>query len=647
MCGVAGFLDRRRQTNQEQLEARACAMADALAHRGPDGWGTWADPAAGVALGHRRLAIVDLSPAGHQPMHSRCGRYVISYNGEVYNHRELRRELEAGGHAFRGSSDTEVILEGFAAWGIQPTIERLIGMFAIAVYDRAAEALHLIRDRLGIKPLYYGTFGHLTLFGSSLAALHQHDGWPRQLDRTAVAQFLRVGYVPAPRSIYQGVAKLEPGCILTVTSDGTARTTRYWDLRQMAQYWRDSPHDGDDTELVDDLERLLSDAVGRRMLADVPLGAFLSGGIDSSTVAALMQAQSDRPVRTFSIGFHERDFDEATHAKAVAQHLGTDHTELYVDAKRAREIIPEIPRWYDEPFADSSQIPTMLLSEMTRRHVTVALSGDGGDELFAGYNRYLATLRYWRPIGRFPYALRRAAAAGINAVPTGAWDALFRLAPARHRPPQAGDKAHKFAGLLRARGPEAFYANTLTHWPAPERLVKGCTQADWALDDDSLRDAFPDTLDWMQYLDTVTYLPDDILTKVDRASMAHSLEARVPILDHRVVEFAWRIPPERRVRAGDGKWALRQVLYRHLPSAMVDRPKMGFGVPIGEWLRGPLRDWAEDLLDRDRVTREGVLDPDIVRQAWEEHLAGTRNWQYPIWNVLMFQAWHAECGGFR
>ena len=634
----------RSQINHDRMVARAGAMADALAHRGPDGSGTWADPAAGIALGHRRLAIVDLSPTGHQPMQSRCGRFVLSYNGEVYNHTELRRDLQVAGKEFDGTSDTEVIVEGFAAWGVQATVERLIGMFAIAVFDRADGSLQLIRDRLGIKPLYYGTFGQLTLFGSTLAALRQHPDWPRSLDRTAVAQFLRVGYVPAPRSIYEGVSKLEPGCILKIEAGGETRLTRYWDLRALAQSWREAPHDGDDTTLVDELEQLLSDAVGRRMLADVPLGAFLSGGIDSSTVAALMQAQSDRPIRTFSIGFHEHDFDEATHAKAVARHLGTNHTELYVDAERARQLIPDLPCWYDEPFADSSQIPTMLLSELTRRHVTVALSGDGGDELFAGYNRYLATLRYWRPISQVPRSVRNTAGSGVRAVPTAGWDALFRLVPGKWRPPQAGDKAHKFAKLLQADGPEAFYANTLTHWQQPEQLVRGAERADWALDDHGLRDAFPDTLDWMQYLDTVTYLPDDILTKVDRASMAYSLEARVPILDHRVVAFAWRIPPERRVRGGDGKWALRQVLYRHVPREMMERPKMGFGVPIGEWLRGPLRDWAEDLLSHDRLAREGVLEPDLVRTAWKEHLSGTRNWQYPIWNVLMFQAWHQEYG---
>ncbi len=619
-------------------------MADALRHRGPDGAGTWADPSQGLALGHRRLAIIDLSAAGRQPMHSRDGRYVVSYNGEVYNHMELRAELTAAGHTFVGNSDTETIVEAIAAWGVRATAKRLIGMFAIAVWERSQRALHLVRDRMGVKPLYYGTFGALTVFGSSLAALREHPDWPREIDRGALTELLRVGYVPAPRSIYAGIRKLPPGQIVTVTADGAEQGSSFWNLRELAQGWRAAPHAMDDTDLVDALEALLGDAVSRRMIADVPLGAFLSGGIDSSTVTALMQAHSARPVRTFSIGFHEQGFDEATYAKEVARHLGTDHTELYVTPAQARELIPELPKWYDEPFADPSQIPTLLLSELTRRHVTVALSGDGGDELFAGYNRYLATQRFWRPLRPVPRALRRGAAAGARAVSTGAWDKLFGLVPRRLRPAQAGDKVHKFSRLLEASGPAAFYRNTVTHWPEPERLVLGGAGVPGPMDDTGVAEAFPDTLDWMQYVDSVTYLPDDILTKVDRASMAHSLEARVPILDHRVVEFAWRIPPERRVRDGQGKWALRQILYRHLPAELVDRPKMGFGIPVGDWLRGPLRDWADDLLSQERLQRDGLFDPDPIRQAWAEHRAGTRNWQYQLWNVLMVQAWMAAEG---
>lgn len=642
MCGVTGFLDRRCRRNQEQSEALARGMADTLRHRGPDGAGVWADASNGVALGHRRLSIVDLSPAGAQPMASRDGRYVLSYNGEIYNHVELRRELEGGGHVFTGTSDTEVLVESFATRGIEATLGRLIGMFAIALWDRAEQTLHLVRDRLGIKPLYYGVFDDLVLFGSSLAPLRRHPDWMPEIDRGALCQFLRVGYVPAPRSIYAGVAKLPPGHVCTIPATGEGRLWSYWDLRTLSQGWRQAPHALDDDALIDELETLLSDAVGRRMVADVPLGAFLSGGIDSSTVAALMQAQSDRPVKTFAIGFHETGFDEAVYARRVAEHLGTDHTELYVEPTQAREVIPSLPRWYDEPFADPSQIPTLLLSELTRREVTVALSGDGGDELFAGYNRYLATLRFWGPISRFPHGLRRGLARTIRQVPTRVWQRAFDVLPASVRPRQAGDKVHKFAGLLGAAGPAAFYANTVTHWHDPEAVVRDGREPVGRLHDAALQQAFPEPLDWMQYLDTVTYLPDDILTKVDRASMAHSLEARVPILDHRVVEFAWRIPPAKRVRQGTGKWPLRQVLYRHLPPELVDRPKMGFGVPLAEWLRGPLRDWADDLLDEDRLAREGVLDPDGISAVWREHRDGRRDWQYPLWNVLMFQAWYAE-----
>lgn len=642
MCGVTGFLDRRARRNREHSEQLVSAMADRLRHRGPDGAGAWSDPRHGVALGHRRLSIVDLSPSGAQPMASRDGRYVISYNGEIYNHAELRAELEAGGHTFRGTSDTEVLVECFAVFGIEAALQRLIGMFALAVWDSAEATLHLVRDRMGIKPLYYGRFGDLLVFGSSLAALRAHPDWTPEIDRGALCQFMRVGYVPAPNAIYSGVFKLAPGEICSFGPAGDVERRRYWDLRALAPRWRAEPHAGDDTALVDGLERVLSDAVRRRMVADVPLGAFLSGGIDSSTVAALMQAQSARPVRTFAIGFRQADFDEAGYARRVAAHLGTDHTELYLEPRQVREVIPALPRWYDEPFADPSQIPTLLLSELTRREVTVALSGDGGDELFAGYNRYLATLKFWGPISRVPQSVRRRVAQGLRLVPPSGWQRGFDLLPPRLRPPQAGDKVHKLARLIAARGPEAFYANTITHWHQPEALVHGGEEPARLLDDADLSARFPDTLDWMQYLDSVTYLPDDILTKVDRASMAHSLEARVPILDHRVVEYAWRIPPDKRVRGGQGKWPLRQILYRHLPRELMDRPKMGFGVPLAEWLRGPLRAWADDLLAPDRVAREGLLDPAVVEAAWREHREGRRDWHYPLWNVLMFQAWHAE-----
>ncbi len=615
-------------------------MGDALALRGPDDRGVWSDPAAGIALAHRRLSIVDLSPLGHQPMVSSCGRWVIAFNGEIYNFSELRAELEQAGRSFRGQSDTEVIVEGCALWGVAETVRRLWGMFAIALWDRKERRLHLVRDRLGIKPLYWGVFGDLVLFGSELKALAAHPGWERRIDRDALAAYLRFAYVPAPRSIWRDVFKLEPGTILTIGADGGRNTDIYWSAADVARAGIGARTDWplSDTEATDRLEDLLGDAVNRHMVSDVPLGAFLSGGIDSSTVVALMQKHSRRPVRTFSIGFNEAGYDEAAHAAAIARHIGTDHTELYVEPAHALEIVPRLAEWYDEPFADSSQIPTFLVSEMTRAKVTVALSGDGGDELFAGYNRYRLARSLGRVLSALPAPLGRVAAGGLTAMPVAAWDRLFGLVPGRLRPPQPGDKVHKLAGLL-TETPDTVYRRLVSQWNEPEKLAIGGTEPIGPLTDPGLRRDFPDPLDRMQLLDTLTYLPDDILTKVDRASMAVSLEARVPLLDHRVVAFAWSLPHRMKMRDGESKWLLRRVLYRHVPKSLLDRPKMGFGIPIGSWLRGPLRDWAEDLLDETAMRADGLLDPAPIRARWAEHLSGRRNWQYPLWTVLMLQAW--------
>ena len=636
MCGLAGFFDASGRRDDAALTATVAAMTDSLRHRGPDDGGVWVEAAAGIALGHRRLSIVDLSPAGHQPMVSADGRFVIAYNGEIYNTEELRAELP--GIPWRGHSDTEVLLEGCAAWGVAATARRLIGMFAFALWDRRERMLWLARDRLGIKPLYYGRFGDVFLFGSELKALRAHGEWPVEVERDALAAFLRHNYVPAPRSIYRGVAKLPPGTVLRVQPGGEPRLEAFWSLGEVAHAGIADRSTMSDAEAADRLDALLRDAIGRRMVADVPLGAFLSGGVDSSAVVALMQAQSDRPVKTFTIGFHERGYDEARHAKAVAAHLGTEHTELYVEPSHALDIIPKLAEWYDEPFADSSQIPTFLVSEMTRRHVTVALSGDGGDELFAGYNRYFWGEALWRRLGRLPGGARRAGAGLLTALPPSAWDRLFAAVPVRLRPPQAGDKLHKLADVLRLPDQAALYRRLVSHWEEPASLVPGASEAGipWDLMADP---KMPDFVERMQRLDTVTYLPDDILTKVDRASMAVALEARVPLLDHRVVEFAWRLPMTQKIRGGDGKWLLRQVLHRYVPRELIERPKMGFGVPIDVWLRGPLRDWAEALLDERRLRAEGFLDPAPIRRRWAEHLSGARNWQYPLWDVLMFQAW--------
>jgi len=641
MCGIAGLIDRRGGLSAEALAAAAGAMADRLAHRGPDGRGVWTDAAAGVGLGHRRLAIIELSAAGAQPMISADGRYVILHNGEAFNFAELRGELEAAGRRFRGASDTEVILEGCAAWGADATVRRLIGMFAFALWDRRERALTLARDRLGVKPLYYAEIGRRFLFGSELKAFASAPGWAPSLDRDALAGYMRHGYVAAPATIYREARKLPPGHLLTLAPDAPPRLTAYWDMRRVAVEGLAAAARGpvDEAAAPARLEALLLDAVRRRMIADVPLGAFLSGGIDSSTVVALMQAASDRPVKTFTIGFREAGYDEAGHAAGVAAHLGTDHTELYVEPPHALDIVPRLAEWFDEPFADPSQIPTYLVAELTRRHVTVALSGDGGDEVFAGYNRYLWGERLWRRLGPLPPPLRRLGAAALRAVPPAAFDRMAAAVPARWRPAQPGDKAHKLAEVLACDGPAALYRRLVSQWPEPDALVVGGREPRGVLWDDSVAGDIPGLVPRMQFLDTVTYLPDDILTKVDRATMAVGLEGRVPLLDHRVVEFAWTLPLGLRLRRGRGKRLLRAVLGRYVPDRLVERPKMGFGVPIDRWLRGPLRAWAEDLLAPRGLAEDGVLAPQPIATAWREHLAGTRNWQYPLWAVLMFQAW--------
>jgi len=646
MCGIAGLLDLSRAMGDSAMSDLAARMAGTLHHRGPDDGGVWSDAAAGIGFGFRRLAIIDLTPAGHQPMIADDGRSAIVFNGEIYNAEDIRRELDglgatpAGG--WRGHSDTEVLLQACLHFGVPAAVERLVGMFAFAFWHAGERRLTVARDRLGIKPLYWARVGAQFLFASELKALRAHPAFGGDIDMTALAGYLRQAYVPGPRSIYRDAQKLSPGHMLTVSGDGEPIVTRYWDLRAIA---RDGQRDAaarlvDPAAAIDDLDKLLRDAVKLRMIADVPLGAFLSGGIDSSTVVALMQAQSDRPVKTFTIGFHEKGFNEAKHAKAVAAHLGAEHTELYVKAEDALALVPQIPDWYDEPFADASQLPTYLVSQMTRRHVTVALSGDGGDELFAGYSRYGWANRLERWSATAPTPLRRAASGMLQAVSPDHWDALSRLAPESRRPRQLGHKLHKLAGLLTQPNADAVYRQLVSFWHDPSELLDRAHAPYGPLSDDSIAEDLPDFTARMQYLDTVTYLPDDILTKVDRASMAVSLEARVPLLDHRVVAHVWNLPADLKLRQGKAKWLLRQVLYRYVPPALVERPKMGFAVPINRWLRGPLRDWAESLLDEARLKREGIFNPAPIRRKWQEHLAEKRDWQYDLWVVLMFQAWH-------
>ncbi len=638
MCGIAGFLDEKRRWAAGRMNAVAADMANALRHRGPDATATWADAGKGIAFAHTRLAIIDLSAAGSQPMTSGCRRCTITYNGEIYNAHELREELERAGRRFRGHSDTEVIVEGCAAWGVEETVGRLIGMFAFGLWDREEGTLTLVRDRLGIKPLYWGQQEGRVVFASELKALKQIPGWHGEIDPQALAAFMRHSYVPAPVSIYKGIFKLPPGTMLRVTAGMEPKITSYWSLSDVVETGQSRPSALSDNEAVEALEDLLLDAVKRRMVADVPLGAFLSGGIDSSTVVALMQRATNAPVRTFSIGFHEDVYNEAQHAKEVARHLGTDHTEQYVTPEEAREVIPDLPTIYDEPFADSSQIPTFLVSRMTREHVTVALSGDGGDELFAGYNRYVQGLRLARLRAIAPRPLRALASHILTALPPRVWDGIFSAVPASVRPRLAGDKMHKLAGVL----PEdeiGFYCKLISQWDPAWVLVRGAREPQGIFSDPALRARFDDPVAWMQYLDTLTYLPDDILTKVDRASMAVSLEARVPILDHRVVEFAWSLPAQLKIRNGTSKWLLREVLHKLVPRELVERPKMGFGVPIDTWLRGPLKEWGEDLLAEGELAKDGILDSGPIREKWAEHQSGRRNWQHLLWNVLMFQAW--------
>lgn len=644
MCGIAGFLGRAPGRNDADAQDVLGAMGVAIRHRGPDDAGVWSDVAAGVGLVHRRLSIIDLSVAGHQPMLSPSGRFVLVFNGEIYNHLELRNELATAAPAWRGHSDTETLLAGFDAWELEATLRRTVGMFALAVWDRERRELTLARDRLGEKPLYYGWQGDTLLFGSELKALRAHPAFAAAVDRDALTLLLRHNCIAAPRTIYRGIAKLLPGTLLTMAAgQRDAAPRRYWDLREVVARGQAQPFAGTAAEAVDELEALLGRAVRGQLMSDVPLGAFLSGGIDSSAVVALMQAGSTRPVRTFTIGVPSAQYQEAEHARAVARHLGTDHTELEVTAQQALDVIPRLPELYDEPFADSSQIPTFLVAQMTRREVTVALSGDAGDELFGGYNRYVLARGLWGRFARVPRPARAALGRALTGIDPATWNRL--LGPLQPRLPQGiaqaniGDKLHKAADVMGARSADDLYRHLASHWLEPSRLVPGASEPATVLTTPDLQPRTDGFIHRMMALDLLTYLPDDILVKVDRAAMGVSLETRVPLLDHRVVEFAWTLPLEYKLRDGAGKWPLRQVLYRHVPRELFERPKMGFGIPIDAWLRGPLRDWAEDLLDPAQLRLEGYLDPEPVRARWREHLSGRRNWQYHLWDVLAFQQW--------
>lgn len=641
MCGLTGiFTQTSLNSNSEDSLRR---MGRSLVHRGPDDEGIWMDPIAGIGLAHQRLSVIDLSSEGRQPMISASGRYVITYNGEVYNFLELRKELDQkGGSHWRGHSDTEVILAAIEKWGLVQALTKFVGMFAFALWDREERVLTLARDRIGIKPLYYGWMGTTFLFGSELKALQAHPEFEGRVDRESLSLLMRFNYIPAPHSIYQNIYKLQPGTFLSI-KDGKEESTPYWSFAEIARKGAQDGFEGTREEAVDQLDSLLGSAVKLRMVSDVSLGAFLSGGIDSSTIVALMQKQSQQAVKTFSIGFHEEGFDEAPHAQSVARHLGTDHTELYVSSREALSIIPRLPNLYDEPFSDSSQIPTFLLSQLTRQKVTVSLSGDGGDELFCGYDRYFSWKNFWRKFNWIPGPGRKLLAGIIRAIPTGVWDAggpaLSRLFDRYGRIGTLSERFNRLGNALAAGGPEGFYLQGISHWVGPGSLVLGTAEPATLLNQTSSWGDFSAPEMKMMLLDGMHYLPDDILTKVDRASMGVGLEARVPMLDHRVVEFSWKLPMAMKVHEGQSKWILRQVLNKYVPSQLVDRPKMGFGIPLDTWLRGPLKEWAGDLLNEKTLRHDGFLDPVPILRKWKEHSSGNYNWQYFLWNVLSFQAW--------
>ena len=639
MCGIAGFW-LRKETGHEPTALLRC-MGNTLAHRGPDDSGIFFDKKSGLGLSFRRLSIIDLTAEGHQPMASASGRYTIIFNGEVYNYEAIRAELDP--QPWRGHSDTEVMLAAIERWGVEAAVRRFVGMFAFALWDGIERRLHLVRDRVGIKPLYYGHVEGNFVFASELKALKIFPGFQAAIDRDSLAAYMRCMYVPTPHSIYQGIHKLPPGHILTLSSpEASPVHSAYWSAEEVARNGVESRLQRGDEEIIQQLREKLADAVRLRMIADVPLGAFLSGGIDSSTVVALMQSQSSRPVKTFTIGFHEDQYNEATHARKIAEHLGTEHTEFFVTPQDALDVVPLLPEMYDEPFADSSQIPTHLVSKLARRHVTVALSGDGGDELFCGYPRYDFVHSLWNALRKIPGPIARSTAKLMHLLPSALINNTAGRLPLPPRLRQApGEKLHRLADHLLAQDPAEIYLRAMTMWPDPSAVV--LNSHEYGSVPKAIRRFadMPDVREMAMLTDLTNYLPDDILTKVDRASMAIGLEARVPLLDHRVVEFAWRLPLHLKVRNEKTKWALRQVLYQHVPAELVERPKMGFGVPVDLWLRGPLREWAEELMAPETLGRHGLLSVEPIRKKWKEHVSGARDWHYLLWPALMFQAWMA------
>ena len=644
MCGIAGFIDVRASMNTDKLISTAKKMSMAIQHRGPDDSGEWTDADAGIALSHRRLSILDLSPEGHQPMVSASGRYVIVYNGEIYNFKEIRSELERKDTSFRGQSDTETMLVAIEEWGLEAALNRFVGMFAFALWDKKTRTLRLVRDRMGIKPVYYGRVKNCFVFGSELRALKAFPGFENRINRSALALMMRHSTVPAPYSIYEDIHKLLPGTILTLNERNidSWEVTTWWSMKTVAENGVANRIDSRE-EAIDSTEKLLEDSIRLRMVADVPLGAFLSGGYDSSLVVALMQAQSSARVKTFTIGFHEEAYNEAHDALKIAQHLGTDHTELYVTGDDVMSVIPEIPTIYDEPFSDPSQVPTYLVSKLAREHVTVSLSGDGGDEVFAGYYRYTWGHSIWNRIKWLPVGVRTIAARLLSSVSPDRWDntlnTLCRVLPARFDVHLPGEKIHKLAGIVESVDEDDLYHRLMSNWKNPTDLVIGANELLTAFTDPSRKASFSTSPEKEMFTDSISYLPDHNLTKVDRASMAVGLEAREPLLDHRLVELAWRLPLDLKIRDDKSKWILKHILHKYVPEEIMDRPKMGFGIPIDKWLRGPLREWAGDLLNESRLRQEGYFDATTIQNKLQEHLSGSHGWHRQLWDVLMFQSW--------
>ena len=646
MCGICGFYSK----SSLKFDSAIKKMCAAISHRGPDGNGIWQDLNLGIVLGHQRLSIIDLSTAGHQPMQSSSGRFILSYNGEIYNHLALRTELKDinSNIKWRGYSDTETLLEGLEFWGIEITLKKLVGMFAFVLWDKKLHCLTLVRDRMGEKPLYYGWQGtgdnSVFLFGSELKALKVHPEFNGNINNDAIALQLRYNCIPAPYSIYKNIFKLSPGHYLQLKENDLKKnllpnSKPYWSLVEIATSGVDRLIPFSEQDIKTELEQLLKFSIKQQMMSDVPLGAFLSGGLDSSTVVALMQAQSNRPIKTFTIGFNEQDYNEAKYAKEVARYLGTDHTELYVSAEQAMAVIPKLPFIYDEPFSDSSQIPTFLVSQLTKKKVTVALTGDGGDEVFCGYNRYILSKNLWNKLTLIPLPLRKILASGTKSINFQSWNKFLKMMPSLNQYTNLADKVYKFGSVLDSKTLFDLYYKLISNWQNPNEILLNGKEPRTFLTNFKSELTKLDDQQQMMLLDSMTYLPDDILVKTDRAAMATSLETRAPFLNHKLLEYVWKIPQPLKLKKTQSKWILRQILYKYIPKKLVERPKVGFGVPIDSWLRGPLKDWAQALLDKTKLKNQGFFNSDLVNIKWTEHLSGKKNWQHEIWSILMFQEW--------